>query len=535
MVSCLLADNFYVAIQQRWMIHLTVLWHYLVLLPSVGLLSSRSISMMPAELLLLSIVIFISQLIGIAISRLSFYNDNVSSRLSFSNVSVPSRLPLLSDSVPSRLPLSSDSVPSRSSFSDDSVPSHSSFPNDSVSSLSSQLPFLDGTASSHLSSHDTNKSNQKTYFAKKHAICTVIQILSSSEHVPRKQPRSIISFTIHFYLVSHVVKISSCLLSFNECVCIMDCLIIQILIDFQRFAALYDGKMLPHLHSTMLFLFKHLSLLHLSIYDTNCICFLPFYFFIRDIPYDLRHEWQQLACTKMKKEKRRKRKEGKKEFMKLLLTNIVINATIFVLRTHLAHVFLCINSRLSTFCLSTRCNRDVMSYERQRMILTISAKYDRNGTFIELIAPVAFRCTTTTIINEYRYHRRMPKYYPLYAYYATEDTAAEFSIAISRGDWYTCCIVYDGLSIIVLELIITEIALRQFFVLVLSPFHCWNVSGSNRTEMIFDNTHSDENHSAKSDNIFVHGTHLKFDSIDYVNVENWSAGELSCIKPLDYG
>ena len=53
-VSYLLVQNFYAAIQQRWMIHLTVVWHYLALVSSAGLYTSRSIPVMPAALLLLS-------------------------------------------------------------------------------------------------------------------------------------------------------------------------------------------------------------------------------------------------------------------------------------------------------------------------------------------------------------------------------------------------------------------------------------------------------------------------------------------------
>ena len=66
-VSYLLAQNFYAAIQQRWMIHFTVLWHYLALMSSAGLSTSRSIPVVPAVLLLLSFGRLKSHLTGIAI------------------------------------------------------------------------------------------------------------------------------------------------------------------------------------------------------------------------------------------------------------------------------------------------------------------------------------------------------------------------------------------------------------------------------------------------------------------------------------
>ena len=429
MVCYLPALNFFnAAIQQRWMNYLAVLWHYLSLLSSVGLSISRSIPVVIAALQLLSTGMLQYRSAGIAMfkppvsprrtgvpSRLSFSNDSVPSCSSFSSDSIPShssfpndsassQLPFLDgtdDSVPSRLPPSSVSATSRLPLSSDSVPSHSLFSNDSVSTLPNQLPFLNGTASRHLSSHDSKKPNQRTRFAKKHAIRTVTKTLSSLKHVPREQPRSTISFTIHFCLSSHVVKIFSCLQSVNEYARIIDCLTISNSIEFQKFTAPFDGKILSYPPSTLPFLSKHLSLLHLSIYDTNCFYLRSFYLFIRCIRYDtykLQYEGKQLTCMKTGK------------IMKVLLTKIVIITTTLISKIYLAHVCLCISNCLSTFYLLTRCNRDFLLYGRQRTTLTTSADYNRNGTLIDLIALVAFQSTTATIINKYRYHKCVPKY-----------------------------------------------------------------------------------------------------------------------------
>ena len=208
MVCYLPALNFFdAAIQQRWIIYLVVWWYHLSPLSSVGLLRSRSILVVMAALQSLWTGMLQSQSTGITMLKppVSLRRTGVPSRLSFSN-----------DSVSSRLSFSNDSVPSCSSLFNDSVSSHSSVPNDSVSSLPSQLPFIDGTVPSHLSSHDTKKPNLKTYLVQKHASCTATQILSSFEHVPRKNPRSTTRFTMHFCLLSHFVKIFSCLLPVNE-------------------------------------------------------------------------------------------------------------------------------------------------------------------------------------------------------------------------------------------------------------------------------------------------------------------------------
>ena len=182
--------------------------------------------------------------------------------------------------------------------------------------------------------------------------------------------------------------------------------------------------------------------------------------------------------------------------------------------------------------------------------MTSHHQTDQDGVGIQSARPAGRHATAVTTIRlssvsspigvrSYVRHTRQAtmdlQHYLLYAYYATEDTTTEFSIATFRNVWYTFCIVHDGPSSIVLELIITKTVLRQYFVLVPSLSHCWNVSGSNRTGMLFDNTHSNKNLDANSDNILLHCTHWKFDSIDYVNVDNWSAGKLSCIQPLDYG
>ena len=357
-------------------------------------------------------------------------------------------------------------VPSRLSFSNDSVPSHQSFPNDSVSSLPSQLPSIDGTVPSHLSSHDTKKPNQKTYLGQEHALYTATQILLF-EHVPRKQPSSTTRFTIHCCLLSHFVEIFSCQLPVNEDVRIIDCIILRKLIDLQIVTVILTSSSKHNRNGTL--------------YRTHCTSSIS----MHDRHYD-----QQIPLS-----------QANTEILSYALLQVTNRARI--------------NQYILTAAAHSHRTRTMTSHHQTDQV-GVDIQFARSaGGYATAVMTIrlsnaSFFIGVLSCVRHTRQITMDVQHYSLYAYYATEDTTTEFSIATSCNDRNTFCIVHDGISIFILELIITKIIIRQYFVLVLSLLHCWNVSGSNRNEMLSDSTHSIKNLDAKSENIFLHRTHSKF-------------------------